>query len=479
MASCHVPDDSAYNREAERTSCEVESKPVNVLSALTSMRLAPPVEVPNEDYKEDEVICSTTQHSRSTMKRRPSFLRSKNADSDAALIAIGWVEEFRSAEEIDEWMEVVMSLISGRRSHDRNNMILRVQQEVKNSDGSIELKPLHRSPVREIQQLALTKIPSGNRFTIKVNNVRENFIFRTTKDKGDGAQNWSDTLQDALNGQRQSDDYGLSKGDTCAEFSRVNKNWASMTMRVNNSNFLSRRERLKYDIHVWALQPPKRRVLRPVAELLMTVQSVFPSESSDYFSTWKRIQPYEIYGSENKVTHQLRRLLFFLFPGRLLKHLNEDERFACQMIREILTDAFALHRIKQEERKERYLLLPDCKKYVESTCNSLDFYEPYEHLVDESELVPHRQDGNIVADMKDSAYEMKGTKEDRQFGKRGIAEDKFWRDHYDGSKAAEVLGDWTYAETNEISMGSHYTHEEDESWSEISKDSDSAEWLYV
>jgi hypothetical protein len=107
----------------------------------------------------------------------------------------------------------------------------------------------------------------------------------------------------------------------------------------------------------WALLPPMMQVLRPIEDLLTTIHRVFPPQfgvpGHEYFTKWTSITQDEITVSNRlddaKLKKTMRRLRFFLHPDKLPRDLNKEQIFMCKMLWDIISDAEAEHKKKEEE----------------------------------------------------------------------------------------------------------------------------------
>jgi hypothetical protein len=121
---------------------------------------------------------------------KPAFQRPVNNAS--TLIANGWIEQQRRSRMRVVWKEVLASLVEGRKPGEEST--LWIQREVVNSKGKKELEALHQIPVKWIRNISYAEYSTDNRFTIRVYNVPDEFIFRTPRHE-EAAQNWVSTLR--------------------------------------------------------------------------------------------------------------------------------------------------------------------------------------------------------------------------------------------------------------------------------------------
>jgi len=108
----------------------------------------------------------------------------------------------------------------------------------------------------------------------------------------------------------------------------------------------------------WCLQPPSMQVLKPVDELLCSIDGVFPPSfgvpSHDYFQGWKPISQSELVSStgaleETKLKKLVRKVRFFLHPDKLPHDLTEDQSFLCKLLWDVINDAFEEYKKSKED----------------------------------------------------------------------------------------------------------------------------------
>jgi hypothetical protein len=108
----------------------------------------------------------------------------------------------------------------------------------------------------------------------------------------------------------------------------------------------------------WALQPPHLQHLRPIADLLCTIHTVFPPAfgvaGHDYFGKWTSVNrtyliPVGSGPDEEKLKKAVRKLRFFLHPDKLPRDLNEEQTFMCKMLWDISSDAWEEFKKRHEE----------------------------------------------------------------------------------------------------------------------------------
>jgi hypothetical protein len=108
----------------------------------------------------------------------------------------------------------------------------------------------------------------------------------------------------------------------------------------------------------WGLQPPSMQVLKPVDELLCSIDGVFPPSfgvpSHEYFQGWKPISRSELVSStgaleETKLKKSVRNVRFFLHPDKLPHDLTEDQSFLCKLLWDVINDAFEEYKKSKED----------------------------------------------------------------------------------------------------------------------------------
>lgn len=101
----------------------------------------------------------------------------------------------------------------------------------------------------------------------------------------------------------------------------------------------------------WALVPPRYNMLRPIDQLLVDIQTVFPPFGNvaphDYFSKWTPIVREDLILSsamgnsvdDAKIKKAVRKLRVFLHPDRLPKDFDSIQCFVCKMLWDVTNDA--------------------------------------------------------------------------------------------------------------------------------------------
>jgi hypothetical protein len=92
------------------------------------------------------------------------------------------------------WKDVLASLVEGRKPGEETT--LWIQRQITNSSGKAELEALHQIPVKWLQDVSFLDYSVDNRFTLRVYNLDEDFVFRCPKDPS-AAENWVMTLLSA------------------------------------------------------------------------------------------------------------------------------------------------------------------------------------------------------------------------------------------------------------------------------------------
>lgn len=101
----------------------------------------------------------------------------------------------------------------------------------------------------------------------------------------------------------------------------------------------------------WALVPPQYNMLRPIDQLLSSIQTVLPPfggvASHDYFAKWKPINHQDLLigaamtgPDEAKLKKAVRKLRVFLHPDRLPKEFDAKQTFVCKMLWDVSNDAY-------------------------------------------------------------------------------------------------------------------------------------------
>jgi hypothetical protein len=135
---------------------------------------------------------TTTAGSGTTKKSRPEFQRPGSAKT--ALISNGWIEQQRRSRMRTVWKDVLASLVEGRKPGEETT--LWIQRQITNASGVAELEALHQIPVKWLQDVTFLDYSVDNRFSVRVYNLNEEFVFRCPKDP-EAAQNWVMTLRSA------------------------------------------------------------------------------------------------------------------------------------------------------------------------------------------------------------------------------------------------------------------------------------------
>lgn len=112
----------------------------------------------------------------------------------------------------------------------------------------------------------------------------------------------------------------------------------------------------------WALVPPAYNMLKPIQDLLPTIQIAFPPafgvSTHVYFDKWKPIDSSDLIlnastmgnaPDENKLKKAVRKLRVFLHPDKLPRDLNAQQSFVCKMLWDVTNDAWEEF-LKQKEQ---------------------------------------------------------------------------------------------------------------------------------
>ena len=141
--------------------------------------------------------------------------------------------------------------------------------------------------------------------------------------------------------------------------SAVNMKYAKMAQQSDDGAAIWN---IKHGILIqWALLPPMLQVLRPIEDLLTSVHTVYPPKfgvpGHEYFTKWTAITYDEISQGpalgnrpdDAKLKKALRKLRFFLHPDKLPRDLTKEQTFMCKMLWDVISDAEAEHKKKEEE----------------------------------------------------------------------------------------------------------------------------------
>lgn len=171
----------------------------------------PPESAPAVSTQARPAATTPTAATARPLSSKPAFARPANPNS--ALIAHGWVEQQRRSKMRIVWKDVLASLVEGRRPGEETT--LWIQREVTNqTTGHVELEALHQIPVKWLEEINYMQYSTDNRFSLKVFNLNEEFIFRCAKDD-EAAQNWVLTLRSVKQiAQRKKNAAAASVGST-------------------------------------------------------------------------------------------------------------------------------------------------------------------------------------------------------------------------------------------------------------------------
>mmetsp|Transcript_14828 Transcript_14828/g.36273 ORF Transcript_14828/g.36273 Transcript_14828/m.36273 type:complete len:1323 (-) Transcript_14828:1454-5422(-) len=138
---------------------------------------------------------------------KPSFQQPVNKTS--ALLANGWIEQFRRSKMRHVWKEVLASLVEAR--HPGEETTLWIQREiVDSSSGTRELEALHQIPMKNLEEVKLNEMSTDNQFTIKLYSSTDEFVFRCAESPVDSMR-WVQILQ---NYQKIAKGMAIARGET-------------------------------------------------------------------------------------------------------------------------------------------------------------------------------------------------------------------------------------------------------------------------
>jgi len=125
----------------------------------------------------------------------PSKPYFQTPNSKSILIANGWIEQQRHSRLKVIWKEILASLVEARRPGEETT--LWIQREIRNpqNKNKTELEALHQIPMKWIEEVICLDFYSDYRFSIKVFNVPEDFVFRTGTEES--CKQWVATLKSA------------------------------------------------------------------------------------------------------------------------------------------------------------------------------------------------------------------------------------------------------------------------------------------
>lgn len=141
--------------------------------------------------------------------------------------------------------------------------------------------------------------------------------------------------------------------------STINMKYAKMAQQAEGGNSIMV---IKHGLLIhWALMPPMLQVLRPIEDLITSIHTVFPPifgvPGHEYFTRWTAVNYDEISHGRSmgnrpddaKLKKVMRKLRFFLHPDKLPKDLSTEQTFMCKMLWDVVSDAEAEHKKKEEE----------------------------------------------------------------------------------------------------------------------------------
>ncbi|KAG7354513.1 hypothetical protein IV203_003869 [Nitzschia inconspicua] len=106
---------------------------------------------------------------------KPYFQQPTNKQS--ALVAIGWIEQYRKSKMRYVWKEVLASLVQGQKPGEETT--LWIQREFVNATTmQNELEPLHQIPLKMVENITLKEDTTDNQFALRIYNSTDEFVFR-------------------------------------------------------------------------------------------------------------------------------------------------------------------------------------------------------------------------------------------------------------------------------------------------------------
>jgi hypothetical protein len=137
---------------------------------------------------------------------KPSFQQPVNKTS--ALIANGWIEQYRRSKMRYVWKEVLASLVEARRPGEETT--LWIQREITDTlSGRKELEALHQIPMKALQEVKLNEMSTDNQFTLRLYNSSDEFVFRCAESPVDSMR-W---VQILLNYQKIARAMAIARGE--------------------------------------------------------------------------------------------------------------------------------------------------------------------------------------------------------------------------------------------------------------------------
>ena len=102
------------------------------------------------------------------------------------------------------------------------------------------------------------------------------------------------------------------------------------------------------------------QILKPVDQLLCTIQTVYPPAfgvaAHKYFTGWTAVSQSDILSSpssgivdDDKMKKTVRRCRFFLHPDKLPHDLTDDQRFMCKLLWDVINDAYEDYKKSKED----------------------------------------------------------------------------------------------------------------------------------
>jgi len=200
LKGCHCKRKSTNTASSTTTSNTITSTSLpthesNVLnhvpkpSGTSSLEEAPRFVPPSTPVPRN----TTTLPTPASLNNKPCFQRPINPKSN--LIANGWIEQQRRSKMRVVWKDILASLVEGRKPNEETT--LWIQRQVTNAiTMNQELEALHQIPMKWIDEVRYVDFYGDFRFSIKIHNVPDEFLFRTRD--AESAMNWVITLKTAV-----------------------------------------------------------------------------------------------------------------------------------------------------------------------------------------------------------------------------------------------------------------------------------------
>ena len=220
-------DDSKGQKEEARPTATRTPTTTTGTTATTS---------PKQSPKQADTSTTETNGTQTTTAGRAEFQRPSNPKS--SLIANGWIEQQRRSRFRSVWKEVLASLVEGRKKGEETTLWIQ-RQIVNPQTNQKELEALHQIPAKWLEEVTHFDYTADSRFSIKVFNLQEEFVFRCTKDP-EASKKWVATLLAAKEGKkarRTTYNKSAQGKSTETEFSTNISRQSSPEPRVKTSHF--------------------------------------------------------------------------------------------------------------------------------------------------------------------------------------------------------------------------------------------------